>query len=237
MSLELLSEGLHASSMPSWTSENRGGLSSGASPMTEPFTRNLVIVHTPSAQQISDWLTVKETIAARGPEIDVSIVENGKPHPEIEEWQVSRPSLVFSPCTLSSFRPAGGKVYTGRAIDKLEQVRRLAAAGIPTPRSIPLTPELHLNAADWGAYVLVKPMSEKFWAGMLHRLARPETINSRYMELTRNGRLEMLVQNSHRHERRSRMSPRVPSADDFRAPALLQSPSSPCAPAALGGNP
>jgi hypothetical protein len=162
--------------------------------MTVQPSRNLVIVHTQRAQALSDWMTVKEKINARAPDIDVRITDNWTYDPEIAEWQVTRPSLVFSPCNLLAFQPTAGKIYVGRYLDKSDEMRRLVAAGIPTPRSVALIPGLSLDPAVWGEYVVVKPLGEGGSLGQSIRLARAETVGARHAELTLNGRLEMLVQ-------------------------------------------
>jgi hypothetical protein len=156
---------------------------------------NLVIVHTPGSQELSDWNAVKEKINLRAPEIDVRIVSNFMLHPEITEWQLSRPSLVFSPVRLIKYRPAGGKIYSGRALDKLVASRRLADAGVATPRTMTLAPGLSLDPAVWGEYVVVKPASPRatsFGHGLA--LARAESVGDRFGELTGQGRLRMIVQ-------------------------------------------
>src|SRR4029077_18625323 len=70
----------------------------------------------------------------------------------------SRPSLVCSPGPLEAFRPLRGRVYQGTPIAKLEQLQRLAAAGVPVPRTAVLTPDLVLDPTVWGEFVIVKPM-------------------------------------------------------------------------------
>jgi hypothetical protein len=157
-------------------------------------SRNLVIVYTEGSQALSDWLTIKEKINAKAPDIDVRIVDNRTNDPAIRDWQLSRPSLVFSPCGLSSFKPAGGKIYVGRRIDKMEQIRRFIAAGLPTPRSVPLIPGLSLNPEIWGEFVLVKPVVEGGAFGRLIMVARAENVGTRFVELTHNGQFKMHVQ-------------------------------------------
>lgn len=44
------------------------------------FERNLVIVHTPGRQALSDFLGVTERIASKAPDIETFIVRNGLPH-------------------------------------------------------------------------------------------------------------------------------------------------------------
>ena len=105
-----------------------------ASSAAEP-TRNLLIVHTPPYQGLSDWLEVKQRIEARAPDIEVRIATNGSPNSVTARWQIQRPSLVFSVCPLFHFKPKGGTVYDGHPMTKLEQIERLASKGLPIPRT------------------------------------------------------------------------------------------------------
>jgi hypothetical protein len=163
-------------------------------PVINQHLRNLVIVHTPRSQALSDWVAVKEKINAKAPDIEVRIADNRSIDPGIREWQVTRPSLVFSPCNLLGFRPAGGKIYVGRNLDKLEEMRRLHRAGVPVPHSVLLIPGLSLDSNAWGEYVLVKPLAEGGSYGKSIKLARSDTVGARHLELTLNGRIRMLVQ-------------------------------------------
>jgi glutathione synthase/RimK-type ligase-like ATP-grasp enzyme len=56
-----------------------------------------------------------------------------------------------------TFKPMRGKIYQGWPIPKFEELRRLAAAGVPVPRSAILTPDLDLDPSVWGEFVIVKP--------------------------------------------------------------------------------
>ena len=162
--------------------------------MVAAHTFNLVIVHTPGAQAVDDWRIVKAEIAEKAPDIDVRIVGNGKANPEIDAWLSARPSFVFSPCRITGFQPASGTIASGQMIDKLEQARRLSAAGLPAPRSAPLLRDQPLDQGEWGPLVVVKPRPDDFWAGMLVRIARPEELSDRFEELTRGNRVPMMVQ-------------------------------------------
>src|SRR5438105_3647846 len=89
-------------------------------------SRNLLIMHTPRAQDISDWLEVKRRIEETASDIEVRIGTNGTNNSVARRWQVSRPSLVFSPFVLYGYQPKGGKIYSGRIMNKLEEIERLA---------------------------------------------------------------------------------------------------------------
>ena len=93
------------------------------------YERNLLIVHTPAYQGLADWSKVKSLIEERADDIDVRITGNAEAIEDVRSWQISRPSLVFSPYRLLAYRPLGGKIYAGARMDKLEELKRLAAAG------------------------------------------------------------------------------------------------------------
>lgn len=154
--------------------------------------RNLLIVHTPVLQEISDWITVKNRIDQDAPDIEVRIATNGVRNSATRRWQVSRPSLVFSPYVLKGFEPLGGKIYAGRGFSKLDQIRRLEARGVPVPLTAILTRDLAIDAAQWGPYVVVKPLRGAM--GMDVHLLRTKDVAARYGDLTLNDTRAMVIQ-------------------------------------------
>ena len=163
--------------------------------MSQAAVRNLLILHTPTAQALSDWEEVKHRIETRAPDIEVRIANNLSRNFVTRRWQVSRPSLVFSVAPLRAYQPAGGKVYAGRRLvelGKAEELHRMRVAGLPVPPTVPLTPDLRLCGEPWGEFVVVKPAAG--WRGMMVRLVRIEDLSRRYAELTANGQVPMLVQ-------------------------------------------
>lgn len=50
-----------------------------------------------------------------------------------------------------------GKRIRHRSIPKQEQLRMLAAAGLPVPRWVEIVPGTELDPTEWGPYVVVKP--------------------------------------------------------------------------------
>jgi len=154
--------------------------------------RNLLIVHTPLAQDLSDWLEIKRRIENQAPDIEVRIAVNGEPNSVTRRWQVSRPSLLFSPYELHAYRPRGGAIYAGRSIDKLEQTRRLACQGLPVPLTAKLTRNMRLDPKRWGDYVVTKPLRGSQGQGV--RLLLTSDVPAHYDELTTNDTQEMLIQ-------------------------------------------
>ena len=170
------------------------GMGRGLAGLLQPrrYARNLLILHTATYQSLADWVAVKETIQARAPDIEVRIDSNDAPNPDVCRWQLTRPSLVFSPFRLLSYRPLGGAVYAGREIGKVAEWRRMVDSGLPVPQTVRLVPELCLESAAWGEYVIVKPV--KGLRGRLVQLVRTEEVGRRYAELSNGGRERMLVQ-------------------------------------------
>jgi len=161
--------------------------------VVEPHTRNLLILHTPKLQDIADWLTVKDKIAARAPDIEVRIDSNLEPSPEAGRWQVTRPSVVFSPFRLVAYRPRGGTIYAGKDLGKGAQWVRMRAHGLPVPpRTRRLVPALRLDPRLWGEYVIVKPTQGLLGRGV--RLVRTDELDQRYAELSGDGHRRMTVQ-------------------------------------------
>src|SRR5262245_20094371 len=72
----------------------------------DAFEKNLVIVHTPGAQDIEDFIEVKKKIAERAPEIEVFLVTNDLPQSSTRKKAARRPSLIFSPHLLRDFQPS-----------------------------------------------------------------------------------------------------------------------------------
>src|SRR4051812_37584769 len=95
--------------------------------------RNLVMVQERDRQSLDDFIGIANRIQAAAPDIEVIIVSNLIPNSVSRRRAASRPTLVFSPGALGEFAPRRGRIYQGRLISKVEQMRLLAAAGVATP--------------------------------------------------------------------------------------------------------
>ncbi|RTL49749.1 MAG: hypothetical protein EKK40_15535 [Bradyrhizobiaceae bacterium] len=158
-------------------------------------TRNLLIVQTPDEQDPADWIAVKQRIETAAPDIEVAIANNRNRNSVTARWQVRRPSLVFSPVRLIDFVPRGGTVYCGHVLGKNEQMRRLSAIGVPTPRTEMLsrqTAAAITTSAGFGEYVIVKPNNMNSGVGV--RLVRTADLVARYDELTASAHDQLLVE-------------------------------------------
>jgi glutathione synthase/RimK-type ligase-like ATP-grasp enzyme len=154
-------------------------------------TRNLLIVHTPNFQDISDWQSVKRRIDEKAPDIEVRIATNGARNSVTRRWQASRPSLVFSPFVLREYEPKGGTVYACQAFSKLEQIERLAREGFPVPITKILTRDL--DPAPWGRYVVAKPAARSSGGRNIY-LVKTTDLLARFAELTLDDTREMIIQ-------------------------------------------
>lgn len=115
---------------------------------------------------MEDFLDIRSRIVAAAPEITVMIVTTRKHDQALADLAGRRPTLVVSPTPLGAFKPRRGRIYQGRAISKDEQLARLAALGIPIPRTTKLVPELSLDPAVWGSHLIIKPTGSRSSLGV-----------------------------------------------------------------------
>jgi hypothetical protein len=114
-------------------------------------------VHTEGWQDVADFYAIKLLVEAEAPDIEVLIVSNMTRSSVTRKLAAKRPTLVFSPVALISFQPDRGKVYQGKPMSKLEEVRRLAAGGVSVPPFEEIAPETKLDPDVYGPLVVVKP--------------------------------------------------------------------------------
>ena len=139
--------------------------------------RNLVLVHTPGYQAVEDFQSIGRTAQELAPDIEVFIASNSISSSVTRRQAGRRPSLIFSPGRLLSFRPMRGKVYAGSPIPKLEQIERFRAAGLPVPPTAEIKPNVDLPKADFGPYIVVKPGFSESSRGQFITLMRRETLS------------------------------------------------------------
>jgi hypothetical protein len=138
--------------------------------------RNLILVHTPGYQDVEDFQAIAQAVQELAPDIEVFIASNNISSSVTRRHASKRPTLVFSPGNLLSFRPLRGKVYAGSPIPKLEQIARFQAAGLPVPASAEITPDIKLPEAIFGAHVVVKPGFSQSSRGQFITLMRREAV-------------------------------------------------------------
>ncbi len=120
-------------------------------------SRNLVLVHTPDWQDIADFHAIKAHVESMAPDIEVFVVSNPSRSSVTSRKAAQRPSLIFSPVRLLDFRPRRGRLYAGQPMSKLDEMRRLAASGLPVPAFEEIGPQTALSRDSYGPYVIVKP--------------------------------------------------------------------------------
>jgi hypothetical protein len=119
--------------------------------------RNLILVHTPGHQDIQDFQEIARNVHEMAADIEVFIACNYIPCSVTRRRARHKPTLIFSPGILHRFRPFRGRLYTGSAVPKLQQIVRFKAAGVPVPASAEIVPDLVLPEATFGSHVVIKP--------------------------------------------------------------------------------
>ena len=119
---------------------------------------NLLIFHVPRRQQISDFLTIRNMMAGRAPDIDVHIISPAVPIPP-DFWRRAGelPTLIFSPMPISIDPKLRGARLISPTHRKSDEVEMLQDAGFPVPDTRKITQDLVLDEAAWGPFTVVKP--------------------------------------------------------------------------------
>ncbi len=141
--------------------------------------RNLVLVHQPGCQDRADFETIARKVQELADDIEAFVASNEIPSSFTRKKAAQRPTLVFSPGNLDAFRPLRGKIYAGQPIPKLEQMARMAAAGLPVPAFAEITPNLVLSEQAFGSHVVMKPGHSLSSHGQDITLMRRETVRYR----------------------------------------------------------
>jgi hypothetical protein len=119
--------------------------------------RHLVLAYRPGWQSLSDLAAIERHVRDIDRTIATFVVPTTSRSSATRKLAAARPSLVVSPGPIQTFRPLRGKVYQGSTMPKDEEVRRLVEGGVPVPKTALLTPDLVLDPAEWGEFVIVKP--------------------------------------------------------------------------------
>lgn len=118
---------------------------------------NLFLVSDPTRQDAHDFTRIAALVREMAPDIHAEhlTVERRGRGPR---WRsLLRPTLTAEIDKTGRFRPLRGAVVRVEGPDKAMEYRRLEAAGLPVPRWTPITPDLVLDPAEWGSYVVEKP--------------------------------------------------------------------------------
>jgi hypothetical protein len=124
--------------------------------------KNLILVHDPRYQSFGDMEAICDGVARLNPQITALLAFNSLDNSRLKRRLSDLPTLVVSFTRLKTFQPARGRVFQGRSIPKIEQMALLDRAGIPVPKIALATPDLELDDADWGEFIVRKPISPGF---------------------------------------------------------------------------
>jgi hypothetical protein len=144
--------------------------------------RNLILVHTPEWQDRADFDVIKTYIESMAPDIAVFIASNNIPSSVTRKHAALRPTLIFSPIRLLQFEPTRGKVYAGRKMSKIDEMRRLAAGGAPIPEFEVIDPQTRLSPSVYGPLVIIKPSYALASFGQGIELCRSHSVRYRAPE-------------------------------------------------------
>ncbi len=118
---------------------------------------NLVLVYRPNAVGVEDFNRIERRVRSIADNINVYVQKDEVPDSALVEELARHKTLVFSPLTMHSFHVRRGRVYSGRPMQKSEQLLRLELAGVPVPAWTSLHRGKHFDPAFWGEHVVVKP--------------------------------------------------------------------------------
>jgi hypothetical protein len=119
--------------------------------------RHLILAYRLGWQSIDDLNEIAGHIREIDPSIETFIVPALSRNVVSQRTAATRPTLVISASALGAFRPLRGRVCQGALIPKIDELRMLERAGVNVPRSALLTPDLRLDPAEWGEFVILKP--------------------------------------------------------------------------------
>jgi hypothetical protein len=120
---------------------------------------NLLLVHTPGKQDLADFLTVRNMMIGKAPDIEVTIVSSGQPiSTDLVSELSKRPTLIFSPMPISFSQELRGKLLVPPSrLKKHDEFRILRRANLPVPETILLTRFEQLADVPFSGRIVVKP--------------------------------------------------------------------------------
>jgi hypothetical protein len=142
-----------------------------------PMKKNLILVMHRHLDA-TDLYDVANRIVRMDASIAVHMV-SGKETAEALSADIwKRPSVTVGFGPTANFVPQRGPVFENRMVEKLEQYKRLCAAGIPTPRTERFEFGKRYDEKEWSEFVILKPLpltltSKKGWT-RLYRTQRLE---------------------------------------------------------------
>lgn len=123
------------------------------------YTYNLVLCHMPKGVGVTDFMTIRNMMVGRAPDIEVHFLPAEGLVPA-EFWQAAaaRPALIFSPWHRARIDVlARGARVVSIALRKLGEIEALATTGVAVPEARLITPETRLDETEWGPFTVIKP--------------------------------------------------------------------------------
>lgn len=122
------------------------------------LTYNLILYHVPERQCVSDFMTIRNIMVGRAPDIRVDILSTASTVPA-DFWPMAaaRPSLIFSFADLRLNAPVRGARLISHSLTRLEETELMTAAGFAVPETRLITPETRLDEVEWGPFTVIKP--------------------------------------------------------------------------------
>ncbi len=119
---------------------------------------NLIILHHPKAQQVSDFETIRDMMGLEAPYIDVQIITSHQPVAD-SFWSraAERPTLIFSPAGVQSMPAIRGTRVVSVPTTKAKEARLVHKAGFAVPQTTRLTSATVLDEKLWGPFAVMKP--------------------------------------------------------------------------------
>ncbi len=143
--------------------------------------RNLIIVHRQGWSDLEDWREIGRRVRRFAPEIGVYIADAMAECAAIRDLAAGAPTLIVSPGAVPVFRARRGRLYAGWRMPKVEQLRRLKAAGVPVPKWALLRPDQTFDAKGWSGHVVIKPADGLSSDGAGIRVLAAETLHGQSM--------------------------------------------------------
>ncbi len=157
--LNTLAVGCDASSLSRAGRLLRDKLGTSSVVYSQSHKYNLILLHTPGKQDVSDFLTIKNMMLGRAPEIQTLVFSLPYRFADQDLRQINRlPTLVFSPMPIELNRSIRGtRLIVPKNATKEAEIKLLSDAGFPVPQSFIITNLADAPKFDSGPFVVVKP--------------------------------------------------------------------------------
>lgn len=127
-------------------------------PVNQHPRRQLFIVFDPNRFAARDISDIADLVVRSAPEVSIQIVHPRDTAAVVNAKTWDAPCLTVSLAGRTSrFVPLRGPVLENRALSKIEQNRRMQAAGLAMPRTTIFRKGEAYREDDWGEFVVLKP--------------------------------------------------------------------------------